>query len=170
VTLAEFQSSARVSVASQSTDLLNNRDLLWRVMAEELNEEQVSPHRRLKKQFVIVAHNLTRPCIELRCFVMFLISRVFLSRYRTCSISPQISTRSLALIEMSRLFSRAGAQETSCPEPPRAGGCSIGAIEVCSTSVTFDCSWTLKLPDCIVPGDKAPDYPMSRARMRAGEV
>jgi hypothetical protein len=29
-------------------------------------------------------------------------------------------------------------------------------------------SWVLRLPDCIVPNDTAPDFPASRARMRAG--
>ena len=34
--------------------------------------------------------------------------------------------------------------------------------------VTFVRSWLLKLPDCMVPNDLAPDFPASRARMRAG--
>ena len=30
-------------------------------------------------------------------------------------------------------------------------------------------SWILRLPDCLVPDDTAPDFPASRARMRAGD-
>lgn len=51
VTLAEFKQGSRVSVSSESVDLKNNRKLLWRVMAEELNEEQVSPQHCLKDYF-----------------------------------------------------------------------------------------------------------------------
>jgi hypothetical protein len=119
VTLPEFKSSSRVSVSSEAVDLQKNRKLLWRVMAEELNEEQVSLQRR--HLFVARVHNLTS-------MLMFLISRVFASRYATFSISPLTSTLLLALIEKSKSFSKAGARATSCPKHPRAGGCCVGAI------------------------------------------
>jgi hypothetical protein len=64
-----------------------------------------------------------------------------------------------------------------CPKHPRAGAAPTTPFQDCVSSIsvpsclvlTFDRSWTLKLPDCIVTGDSAPDYPDSRARMRAGK-
>ena len=42
-----------------------------------------------------------------------------------------------------------------------------GVVAACMLTAALR-SWVLKLPDCMVADDSAPDFPASRARMRAG--
>ena len=50
------------------------------------------------------------------------------------------------------------------------GVCVDGLARAIFHSQSVFLSWVLKLPDCFVPGDAAPDFPQSRAHMRAGDV
>lgn len=61
---------------------------------------------------------------------------------------------------------------TSCPKLPHAGAVLFHTNLLLSISMrthyVLQYSWVLRLPDCIVTNDTAPDFPASRARMRAG--